>query len=81
VCRGSLVAVALFVALGLAACTDQTEGISGLSTSATTASTVSGHGGPFSVTIAASGDVLAHAAVTRDAQENAGGRCSLTSHR
>ena len=72
-CRGSLVAVALFVALGLAACTDQTEGISGLSTSATTASTVSGHGGPFSVTIAASGDVLAHAAVTRDAQENAGG--------
>jgi poly-gamma-glutamate capsule biosynthesis protein CapA/YwtB (metallophosphatase superfamily) len=73
VCREPLVAVTLIVVVGLAACTDQTDGNRGGYTSAATASTVSGHGGPFSVTIAASGDVLAHAAVTRDAQKNAGG--------
>jgi poly-gamma-glutamate synthesis protein (capsule biosynthesis protein) len=73
VCREPLVAVALIVALCLAACTDQTDGDRGGSTSAATASTVSGHGGPLSVTIAAAGDVLSHAAVTRDAQKNAGG--------
>lgn len=94
--REPLVAVALILALGLAACTGQKDGGGPMSTSSaagesapasqggmprssptstlTGTGTRSGHAAPFSVTIAASGDVLAHAAVTRDAQEYAGGR-------
>ncbi len=91
-----MVAVALIVPLGLAACTDETGGNGGGSTGSgapltaaapsatappggTTLSSPSatgprpGPGGPFSMTIAASGDVLAHAAVIGDAQRNAGG--------
>jgi poly-gamma-glutamate capsule biosynthesis protein CapA/YwtB (metallophosphatase superfamily) len=59
--------------LGLAACTVQGDSNGGGSPAIAT-SARSGQGGSVSVTIAAAGDVLAHAAVTRDAQKNAGGK-------
>ena len=73
VSRRRLVAVALLAVLGLAACTVQGDSNGGGSPAIAT-SARSGQGGSVSVTIAAAGDVLAHAAVTRDAQKNAGGK-------
>ena len=73
VSRRRLVAVALLAVLGLAACTVQGEGNGG-GPSASATSAGSGQDGSFSVTVAAAGDVLSHAAVTRDAQKNAGGK-------
>jgi poly-gamma-glutamate capsule biosynthesis protein CapA/YwtB (metallophosphatase superfamily) len=71
--RRRLVAVALLAVLGLGACTVQGQG-NGSGPWASATSARSGRGGSFSVTIAAAGDVLSHAAVTRDAQKNAGGK-------
>ena len=71
--RRRLVAVALLAVLGIGACTVQGQGNGG-GPSASATSARSGQGGSVSVTIAAAGDVLSHAAVTRDAQKNAGGK-------
>ena len=71
--RRRLVAVALLAVLGLGACTVQGDSNWGGPWASATSARL-GRGASFSVTIAAAGDVLAHAAVTRDAQKNAGGK-------
>ena len=73
--RGGSTSAAAFSTAAVASAPVTPSGTPGSSVSASSTATSArpGHGGAFSVTIAAAGDVLAHAAVIGDAQKNAGG--------